>query len=274
MNLALLGYGYWGPKLARAAVKAGHSIAWVVDPRWDRIAIASPEHIDAFIGLDPHAAVTDPEVDAVVIATPPKTHCALACAALTAGKHVLVTKPMTTSTADAEAMVDAAKHAGRVLMVDHTWCFHDGVQAMASVSVRRVCSTRTNTDDRSGDALWDLLPHDLSILDAIGFGIDRAAVRANRAGSLLSVQVDVDGKHADIVVGNGAKVRTRHFHAVGERRVYMLGEPAVEPLVREFQLFADVCAGRAACRTPGEQGLRVVRVIESLARAARTEAAE
>ncbi len=295
MNLALLGYGYWGPKLARAAVKAGHSIAWVVDPHWDRIAAASPEYVDAFIGLDPHAAVTDPEVDAVVIATPPETHCALACSALAAGKHVLVTKPMATSTRDAEVMVDAAKRAGRVLMVDHTWLYDERIEWLSAMRPSFVDSIRTNTDGRGGDALWDLLPHDLAILDALGFELDPDRIFAVRAGDSgwmvacnsrpvpsfawhvaalreFAATHGLSGKRAHIYVDNRADARIRSLVTSAGR--VPDEPPPTEPLVRELQHFADVCAGRAVCRTPGEQGLRVVRVIESLARAASTEAAE
>lgn len=274
MRLAILGYGHWGTKLAAAAVKAGHTIAVVADPAWHRLAEARVAHPDAAILHYADSAIEHYAAEAVVIATPSDTHCRLALASLRNGRHTLVTKPMATSTADAEAMVDAARMHGRVLMVDHTWLYDERVEALAAKQPTVVDSIRTNTDGRGGDALWDLLPHDLAILDAFGFDLDPATFNAFGADGAWSVHyADAHGRRARIHVANGAEARVRSL--VTSAGIVPDTPPPSEPLVREFQHFADVCAGRATCRTPGEQGLRVVRVIESLAaQAAGTEAAE
>jgi predicted dehydrogenase len=269
VKLALLGFGYWGEKMARAAVKAGHVLRWVVDPAWHRLAVAATEHRGAFIGLDSsRAAVTDPKVDAVVIATPPATHCTLAIHALRAGKHVLVTKPMATSSIDAAAMILAARAVRCVLMVDHTWLYDDRVESFAATHpmVKRYVSTRTNIDPRGGDGIWDLLPHDLSILDALGYALDRCDMRATNSGDVTLLELDDFHR---IVVGNGASARVRYLSILTEDGCFYVGEqaPAVEPLVREFEHFRAVVERGEKCRTPGDQGLRVVRCIERAAKA-------
>ena len=260
--------------MARAAASAGHTVAAVADTAWHRLAKAQVSHPAATIHIDAEAAISTSDVDAVVIATPPETHARLACWALADGKHVLVTKPMATSTDAAEAMVADARDAGRVLMVDHTWLYDERVEAIAAKRPATVDSIRTNTDARGGDALWDLLPHDLAILDGCGFDLEAGVFHPFSHRGAWSVHCyGSNGRRAHIHVANGAEARVRSL--VTSAGIVPDAPPPSEPLVREFHHLSDVCAGRAECRTPGEQGLRVVRVIESIARShAGSEAAE
>src|SRR5262249_42030077 len=111
---------------------------------------------------------------AVVIATPVSSHYDIGCAALTKGKHVLLEKPISQTSAEAEDLIARARRADRVLMVDHTFLFTGAVQQMARIVRRgdlgKICyfdSIRVNLGLFQPDVncLWDLAPHDLSIID-------------------------------------------------------------------------------------------------------------
>lgn len=118
--------------------------------------------------------LSDPQVKAVAIATPAASHFTLAMAALDAGKHVLVEKPLTSALADGEKLVHSAEERGLVLMCDHTYCYTPAVQELQRLvhsgevgEVLFVDSVRINLGlvQPDVDVLWDLAPHDISILD-------------------------------------------------------------------------------------------------------------
>ncbi|GAA2020951.1 Gfo/Idh/MocA family oxidoreductase [Terrabacter terrae] len=118
--------------------------------------------------------LSDPEVKAVAIATPAASHFTLAMAALDAGKHVLVEKPLTSALSDGEKLVHAAEERGLVLMCDHTYCYTPAVQELKRMvcggelgEVQFIDSVRINLGlvQPDVDVLWDLAPHDISILD-------------------------------------------------------------------------------------------------------------
>ena len=118
----------------------------------------------------------DPAVEAIAVATPPATHLEVAMAAIEAGKHVLVEKPLASSYAEGRALVNAAEEQGVVLMCDHTYCYTPAVQRIRELvhsgvlgELQFVDSVRINLGlvQRDVNVLWDLAPHDLSILDFI-----------------------------------------------------------------------------------------------------------
>jgi predicted dehydrogenase len=177
MRVAVVGAGYWGPNLVR---NFGSS------PDWDLVAVCDLDVARAAQVVGQHSTVeVEPslqallardDVDAVAVATPAETHCAIALAALEAGKHVLVEKPLASSREDAEAMVRRADELGLVLMCDHTYCYTPAVQHLRALvqggelgEILFVDSVRINLGlVRSDvDVFWDLAPHDLSILDFI-----------------------------------------------------------------------------------------------------------
>ena len=123
---------------------------------------------------DDKELLASPEVDAVAIATPVSTHADLAIAALRAGKHVLVEKPMAETSAKCRSMIEEAKRAGRTLMVDHTFPFTGAVRKVKELvetgelgEVYYYDSSRVNLGLFQHDVsvIWDLAVHDLSILD-------------------------------------------------------------------------------------------------------------
>ncbi|HEY9314827.1 Gfo/Idh/MocA family oxidoreductase [Williamsia sp.] len=177
LGVAVVGAGYWGPNLVRN---------FRGSPDWDLVAVCdlNEQRAQAVVGSRSTVEVETSyerlleryDIDAIAIATPAQTHAPLALAALAAGKHVLVEKPLAPSVVDAVAMVDAARDGDRVLMIDHTYCYTPAVQYIAQTvqsgmlgNVMYIESTRINLGlvQPDVDVFWDLAPHDLSILDFI-----------------------------------------------------------------------------------------------------------
>ena len=174
LRVGVAGYGYWGPNLARnVALNSETALAAIADPNPRRIAAARAAHPGVATVADVRGMLADESIDAVLIATPPETHCALVLEALQRGKHVLVEKPLATSREDAARMVQAARAADRVLMVDHTFLFTSAVRKMKEYfdagemgEVYYYDSTRINLGIFQGNTnvIWDLAPHDISIM--------------------------------------------------------------------------------------------------------------
>jgi predicted dehydrogenase len=173
IKVGVLGYGYWGPKLARNLSEiADCELSLVVDKDPARLARARLQHpgVRTSPRLD---TLLRSDVDAVVVATPVRTHHAMARAALLAGKHVMVEKPLTASSAEAEDLVSLADTLDRRLMVGHTFEYNPGIRALRDIvasgeigDVWYVDTARLNLGLFQTDinVMWDLAPHDLSIL--------------------------------------------------------------------------------------------------------------
>ena len=130
-RVALLGYGYWGPNLARNLhLRLGRGWVACVDPDPARRAEVAHRYPWVRALADPDEVMADPEVDAVVVASPARTHAPLLADAFQAGKHVLVEKPLALSTAEAVALAEAADRAGKVLLVGHTFEYNPAVTRM------------------------------------------------------------------------------------------------------------------------------------------------
>jgi predicted dehydrogenase len=186
LRVGIIGYGYWGPNLVRNFSSCPLTqVAAVCD--------ASPARREAVARTYPHVPTVgsvdellDLRLDAVAIATPVSTHFPLASRCLQAGLHVMVEKPLTSTVPEAQALVDIADKAGKVLMVDHTYLFNGAVQKVREVVDRGelgdlyyVDSVRINLGlfQRDVNVIWDLAPHDLSIVDHI-LGGDARSISA------------------------------------------------------------------------------------------------
>lgn len=174
INIAQIGVGYWGPNLLRnLATNPRCKVAAVVDLSEERRAFVRSLYPDVATGADVEAVLADPTIEAVVVATPAATHFDLVTRALRAGKHVLVEKPMASSVAEVEGIAAEADKAGRIAMVGHTFLFNPAVRYLKSLiergelgEIRYIYSQRLNLGRiRSDvDALWNLGPHDVSII--------------------------------------------------------------------------------------------------------------
>lgn len=173
VTVAVIGCGYWGSKHVRVLSALADVIqVVVVDPDpYSRAAIllAFPTVL-AF----PDLKSALPHVDAVVIATPPHTHGALALTALRSGKHVLVEKPLTKSLAEAQLLVSEARRSSSILMTGHTFLFNPAVKELGNRLVRGelgevyyIYSARLNLGlyRRDVNVVWDLAPHDITIMN-------------------------------------------------------------------------------------------------------------
>lgn len=175
INCAIIGYGYWGPNLVRNFSSVpGSNVHTVVDLRAERLSVVSKAYPSIHTTSDIDSIWNNTEIDAVIIATPVFTHFDLAKKALSSGKHVLLEKPMTDTVAHAEELINLAVQKGKVLMVDHTFLYTAAVQKMKQLiendtigKVKYFDSTRINLGliQQDVNVLWDLAPHDISILD-------------------------------------------------------------------------------------------------------------
>lgn len=174
MNLGVIGYGYWGPNIVRNFFTAADcTVKAVADGRPERLAVLAKIFPSINGVKTAEEIIGDNEIDAVVIATPVFTHFALAKKALENGKHVLIEKPMTSTVAQAEELIELAEKKGLTLMADHTFLYTGAVQKMKELidtdivgTPRYFDSSRINLGLFQPDVnvLWDLAPHDISIL--------------------------------------------------------------------------------------------------------------
>jgi predicted dehydrogenase len=174
MNIAIIGYGYWGPNLVRnfSSVSNCH-VKYVIDSRTERLETVKKGYPNIQINTSSDAAMNDASIDAVVIATPVFAHYSLAKQALSNGKHILIEKPMTATVAEAEELMELANKNGLLLMVDHTFLYTGAIKKMKELvdtnvlgDIQYFDSTRINLGLFQPDVnvLWDLAPHDISML--------------------------------------------------------------------------------------------------------------
>jgi predicted dehydrogenase len=175
INVGVIGYGYWGPNLVRNLFELEDANMTICcDLRNERLAAAQRRFPTLQITTDYRDVMASPKVDAVVIATPISTHFALAKEALSNGKHVLVEKPLTSSSTEAEELVKLSQKKAKVLMVDHTFIYTGAVQRIKELitsgelgKVYYYDSVRVNLGLFQSDTnvVWDLATHDISIMD-------------------------------------------------------------------------------------------------------------
>jgi predicted dehydrogenase len=192
LGVAIVGAGYWGPNLARNfGGSPDWDLRWVCDLDLDRASGISARNPGTRITASLDDVLDDDAVDAVAIATPPSTHGGIGLAAIDAGKHVLVEKPLAPSVTEGEKLVRAAERQDLVLMCDHTYCYTPAVQKIRELThsgelgdVHYVDSVRINLGlvQRDVDVMWDLAPHDISILDfVLPEGVEPISVAAHGA---------------------------------------------------------------------------------------------
>lgn len=177
INIGVIGYGYWGPNLVRNFVETpGAQVKTVSDFKPELLAKVQARYPNIQVTTDCQDIFNDPKIDAVAIATPVSTHFDLALAALQAGKHLLVEKPMTVSSEQAMRLIEEAEKRNLVLMVDHTFVYTGAVRKMRDLVVTNVIgdiyyydSVRVNLGlfQHDVNVIWDLAVHDLSIMDYI-----------------------------------------------------------------------------------------------------------
>src|SRR5882724_10904672 len=175
IRIGVLGYGYWGPNIVRNLRGVdGCEVATVCDRSPAALARVAQAYPDVATTTDASEVMTSPKIDAVAIVTPVHTHFELAKSALQHGKHVFIEKPFTATTAQAEELIELAARRNLTIMVDHTFLFTGAVRKIRQLMDEGVLgdiyyydSTRVNLGLFQHDVsvVWDLAPHDLSIMD-------------------------------------------------------------------------------------------------------------
>ena len=177
IRVGVIGYGYWGPNLVRNFVAApGSEVIRVCDLRPERLSSLGKLYPAIKTCGNPSDLINDPQVDAVIIATPVSSHFELALAALQAGKHVWVEKPLASTSDQARRLVDEAAARNLVLLVDHTFVYTDAVRKIRELiasgklgDIYYYDAVRVNLGlfQHDVNVIWDLAIHDLSIMDYV-----------------------------------------------------------------------------------------------------------
>jgi len=177
IGIGVIGYGYWGPNLVRNFAEcSGAAVRSVCDARPARLAQVALRYPGVKTTTAPSELIGDPHVDAVVIATPVEHHFDLALSALRAGKHVLIEKPMASTSSQASRLIEEAKARNLIVMVGHTFVYTGAVRKMRELSfsgnlgdIYYYDSVRINLGlfQHDVNVLWDLAVHDLAIMDYV-----------------------------------------------------------------------------------------------------------
>lgn len=175
INIGIIGYGYWGPNLVRNfAETPGATVVAVADLDPARLQLVQRRYPAIKVTTELHELLRDPSIDAIAVATPVNTHFELGMAALKAGKHLWLEKPMAETSLQARKLVEEANRRERVLIVDHTFIYTGAVRKMAEImqgeelgQVYYYDSTRVNLGlfQRDVSVIADLAVHDFSILE-------------------------------------------------------------------------------------------------------------
>jgi predicted dehydrogenase len=175
VSFGVVGYGYWGPNIVRNLVSLEEAeVLAVSDKLAPARARAEKAHPGIRVMADAAEIITSADIDVVAIISPVWTHFELAKAALENGKHVFVEKPFTSTSAQAEKLINLAAAKNLKIMVDHTFLFTGAVRRIKQLIQEGALgklyyydSTRVNLGLFQHDinVIWDLAPHDLSIMD-------------------------------------------------------------------------------------------------------------
>jgi predicted dehydrogenase len=267
IRVGVIGAGYWGPNLIRNFnVCPDTQLVAVCDRDEARLkkAIAGLPEVQPIRELD--ELLARPDIDAVAIATPVATHAPMGLAALRAGKHVLLEKPLAASVQEAKELVRVAKELDRVLMVDHTFIYSGPVQKIKQLidageigDLYFIDSVRINLGlfQHDVNVVWDLAPHDLSILDFLIGKLPKSlsAFGTSHADNVREIE---DVAYLNLDMGNGllasfhvnwlSPVKVRHFIIGGSRKsiVYDDLQPAEKVKVydRGITVNGDIDARR------------------------------
>jgi predicted dehydrogenase len=247
VTLGVVGLGYWGPNLLRVLADADDAeVRWICDLDRERLTPFARRYPAANQTTVFQDLVDDPELDAIVIATPVFTHTDLCTRSLLAGKHTFVEKPLATSTGSADALIRLAHVQQRVLMCGQTFLYSPAVRAVKEMlddgtlgEIFFISSSRVNLGlhQRDVSVIWDLGPHDFSIL-LDWLGELPTTVRASGRASIVDGVVDVafvtlefpSGIVANIELSWLAPSKLRRTVLVGSEKMVVYDDCASEPV--------------------------------------------
>ena len=233
MGCALVGFGYWGPNLARnVQSQPDAELLYICDRAPGEIERARVLHpsVEATPHLDD--VLADPAVDAVIVATPPASHAKLGLAALAAGKHVLVEKPLATNLGDAVELAGAAYQRSLTLMVGHTFLYSPAIRKIRQLidggeigDVVHISSSRLSLGlfQKDLNVVWDLMPHDFSIVQALVDPGHPASVLAAGGSHMVPGVEDTVNAFLEYEAGLTVEVRASWIHPLKIRDLTIIG---------------------------------------------------
>jgi predicted dehydrogenase len=232
LNIGVIGCGYWGPNLVRNFIEIPDSeVVAVADLDEGRLATITARYPQIHVATQDYHQFFQMDLNAVVISTPPSTHFEIALDCLEGGLHVLVEKPITLNSSDAQMLIDTATRLQRVLMVGHTFEFNPAVHALKDIilsgelgTVHHIDAVRANLGLFQSDlnVLWDLAPHDISILIFI---LDQLPLRVSAQGMACIHPHLEDVAYMTLEFPNHimANIRTSWLDPVKTRRITVVG---------------------------------------------------
>lgn len=320
ISVGVVGCGYWGPNLIRNFYSLSDCrVGKICDSSRERLEHVGRLYTASQLVQDFASVVEDPDIDAVAIATPVHTHFPLARQSLLAGKHTFIEKPMATSVGECRELIDIARDNSLMLMVGHTFVYNPTVRKIKELvdsgelgEIMYISSRRLNLGLFQHDinVVWDLAPHDISIILYI-LGKDPLSVNCQGRAHIRPGIEDVASVTLNFENGGFAMVhsswidpkKVREITIVGDKKmlVYDDNEPLekikiydkrvekpphydtfaeftysyhygdmhapyvkqVEPLKAECKCFLDSIRNGVACESSGEDGLRVVQILEA-----------
>jgi len=201
INVAVIGCGYWGPNLIRNfSNNKNCSVVYCCDLNEDRLQHIKTLYPDIKLTKDYTDIINDPKVDAVAIATPVSTHFNIASDCLKNDKHVLVEKPLTSNSQDAGALIKLSEEQGKILMVDQTFEYSSAVNKVKEIidngelgKIFTFDMIRVNLGlfQKDINVVWDLAPHDLSILNYLIGDVPESIVSVGESFVLENIEDDV-----------------------------------------------------------------------------------
>jgi predicted dehydrogenase/protoporphyrinogen oxidase len=256
IRTAVIGLGYWGPNLARnIAELPEYELVALCDVRAKALAAVAHRHPSARCVLSADEIVEDDSIDAVVISTPVASHYSLARAALEAGKHVFVEKPLAASSAEVRDLMSRAAEAGRVLMPGHTFLYSPPVRTIKELidagelgDIYFISSSRVNLGLHQTDVsvVWDLGPHDFSILR---YWLDELPAQVSAVSRACIIPENPDVAFIALTYPSGTLVHSqvswlapsklRRTAIVGSRKMVVYDDTSNEP-VRIFDSGASL----------------------------------
>jgi predicted dehydrogenase len=245
--VAVVGLGYWGPNLLRVLIeRADVHVRWICDTDVMRLERFGRRYPGVRLTQELDHVLGDPHLDGVLLATPVFTHYELARRALEAGKHTFVEKPLAPTTAQASELIDLAAEDGLTLMCGHTFLYSPSVRAVRALiesgqlgDLYFVSSSRVNLGlhQRDVSVIWDLGPHDFSIL-LYWLGAPPRTVRAIGRDSIVRGIADVAfvtmefdrGLIANVELSWLAPSKLRRTVVVGSKRMVVYEDGGTEPI--------------------------------------------
>src|SRR5437016_759174 len=256
ITVGIIGCGYWGPLLVR-------NFKGLADCQLKAVCDSNIERLKHIRGLYPDVEgmaqtqqlLNGTNVDAVVIATPVKHHFSLAKAALLAGKHTFIEKPMASSSAECEELIEIADRNGLVLMIDHTFLYSSPVQKIAQIvqagdlgEIRYINCRRLNLGlfQKDINVAWDLAPHDISIILHI---LDELPTTINCQGNahitpgiedVTNMSLSFSRKRFATIQSSWLEPRKiREMTIVGTRRMIVYDDLETHEKIRIYDLRVD-----------------------------------